>query len=134
MPTYKIHPAIGFARLGNSPESFPGPTIPGVLSPPSRYRDGQQRLKRQAASFWVYAHDEGNLGAEPTRVEVGPDQNVVAIEWTVQLANKKAAWFRFRGLTGSQDILNPPNFGYPADSLRNPGGSRSQWTVNPGPR
>jgi hypothetical protein len=134
MATFKIHPAIGFARMGNSTDSFPGPTIPGVLSPPAQYRDGQKRLKRQAASFWVYAYDENNPAADPVKVEVGPDKPVRAIEWTVHVANKKAAWFKFNGLVGSKDILNPPNFGYPANSLRNPNGPSSQWVINPGPR
>src|SRR4051812_20150436 len=98
MTTYKIHPAIGIARMGNSPESFPGPTIPGVLARPTKYRDAQQRLKRQAASFWVYAYDDANPAAAPTRIKVGPGQAVVGIEWTVHLANKKAAWFKFDGL------------------------------------
>jgi hypothetical protein len=133
---YKIHPAIGIARLGNSPESFPGPTIPGVLSPPAKYRDGsvQKRLKRQSVTFWVYAHDDTAPAAEPVRVKVGPNEAVRGIEWTVHVANKKAAWFKFRGLTGANDILNPPNFGYPPNSLRNPNGPRSQWVINPGPR
>jgi hypothetical protein len=105
-----------------------------VLNPPAKYRDAQQQLKRQAASFWVYAYDDANPTAHPVKVKVGPGEAVVGIEWTVHLANKKPAWFQFQGLTGSKDVLNPPNFGYPPNSLRNPGGPRSQWTINPGPR
>jgi L-Lysine epsilon oxidase N-terminal/L-lysine epsilon oxidase C-terminal domain len=135
VPQFKIHPAIGVARLGNSQESYAGPTIPGVLSPPVQYRDStpQKQLKRQAATFWVYAYDEANPTAEPVKVEVGPGKPVARIEWTVHLANKKAAWFEFRGLTGSKDVLNPPNHGYPPNSLRNPAGPRSQWIIDPGP-
>jgi hypothetical protein len=136
--TYKIHPAIGFARLGNSPETFPGPLIPGVLSSSAKYRDAQSQLKRQGAAFWVYAHDDANPNAEPIKLtgglEVIPGKHVKRIEWTVHVANKKAAWFEFHGLTGANDVLNPPNFGYPPGSLRNPAGPRSQWTINPGPR
>jgi hypothetical protein len=82
----------------------------------------------------VYAYDDANPGAEPTRVKVGPGQAIVGIEWTVHLANQKAAWFKFNGPTGEKDILNPPQFGYPPGSLRNPNGPRTQWTINPGPR
>ena len=32
---YKIHPAIGIARVGNSPELFVGPEIPGKLARPA---------------------------------------------------------------------------------------------------
>jgi hypothetical protein len=134
MATYKIHPAIGFARLGNSTESYPGPTIPGVVAKPDHYRDAQGQLKRQGATFWVYAYDDTNPSAEPVKVKVGPGQDVVGIAWIVHVANKKSAWFLFDGLTGSQDILNPPNFGYPPGSFRNPSGSREQWTINLGPR
>jgi hypothetical protein len=139
--TFKIHPAIGFARLGNSPEWFPGPTIPGVTARPMKYRDDAKKLKRQAAGFCVYAYDDTNPSAAPVQVEVGPGKPVTAIMWTVHLANKKAAWFGFDGLTGSGDILNPPLFGYSAASLRNPSpplsdpdGRRKKWVIDPGPR
>jgi hypothetical protein len=139
--TFKIHPAIGFARLGNSPESFPGPTIPGVTSRPEKYRDSGNRLKCEAAAFWVYAYDDADPSAPPVQVEVGPGKPVTTLEWTVHLANKKASWFKFDGLTGSGDILNPPLFGYPAGSLRNPSpplidpdGRRKMWVIDPGPR
>lgn len=135
MLTYKIHPAIGFARLGNSPEFYPGPTIPGADDRPAQYRDNtpQKRLKRQAAQFWVYAYDSTNPTAAPVRVEVGPGKHVSRVDWTVHAANRKAAWFNFNGLTGASDILNPPDFGYPAGDLRNPSGTRDQWTIDPGP-
>lgn len=140
---YQIHPAIGFARVGNSPESYPAPTIPGVITPPESYRDSspQKRLKRQAATFWVYEYDLANPEAAPVLVKAGADQEVVGIEWTVHLANRKAAWFEFDGLVGAKDILNPPLFGYPANSLRNPQpplsnpeGRRKKWVIDPGPR
>jgi hypothetical protein len=130
MATFKIHPAIGFARVGNSPKSFPGPTVPGIVTPPDSYRDAGL-LKRQSVTFCVYAHDS-DKNAE--QVKVGPNENIRSIEWTVHVANMKAAWFEFHGLTGAQNILDPPNFGYPANSLRNPAGPRTQWAINPGPR
>src|SRR5215469_8252077 len=50
--TIRIHPAIGIARLGNSPEScFIGPEIPGVHPDVSLYRDREFCLKRQGARF-----------------------------------------------------------------------------------
>jgi hypothetical protein len=135
MLSYKIHPAIGFARLGNSPDFYLGPMIPGVDARPASYRDSspQKRLKKQGAQFWVYVYDSTKPSAEPVRIEVGPGKDVSRVEWTVHVANRKAAWFKFDGLTGALDILNPPDFGYPAGSLRNPSGSRDQWTIDPGP-
>ena len=56
----KIHPAIGIARLGNSPtEFFIGPETTAIpVPPPGGYKDGQCRIKRQAARFRLYAYDE----------------------------------------------------------------------------
>ena len=112
-----------------------------MTAPTKKYRDDDKRLKRQAAGFWVYAYDDANPSSPPVLVEVGPGKPVTAIEWTVHLANSKAAWFKFDGLTGSGDILNPPLFGYPAGSFRNPSppltdvdGRRKQWVIDPGPR
>ncbi|MBI3408064.1 MAG: hypothetical protein HY040_06870 [Planctomycetes bacterium] len=138
---YKIHPAIGFARVGNSPESFPSPTIPGVPARPEKYRDGSKRLKCQAAGFWVYVYDDTTPSAAPVLVEAGPGKPVTGIEWTVHLANKKAAWFRFDGLIGAADILHPPLFGNSPGALRNPlpaltdpDGRLKKWVIDPGPR
>ena len=56
----RIHPGIGIARLGNSPEFFIGPEAPGEISDPGgdggggpdggSYKDSQQRMKRQVAA------------------------------------------------------------------------------------
>ena len=56
--TVKIFPSIGVARLGNSPESFVGPEIPGDRTPPpDGYRDSHCRIKRQAARFRLFGFD-----------------------------------------------------------------------------
>ncbi|MGI8456623.1 MAG: LodA/GoxA family CTQ-dependent oxidase [Propionibacteriaceae bacterium] len=84
--TYRIHPAIGIARVGNSPdEFFVGPERPGEIpEPPGGFKDDQCRVKRQAARFRVYAHhDDGSS------VQLTADQ--ADISWTVHLRNTKAA-------------------------------------------
>src|SRR5437867_5923285 len=86
--TVKIHPAIGIARLGNSPtEFFVGPEKPGVHTPPrGGYKDAQRRVKRQAARFRLFGYDKkGKLVKEVTSADA-------KIEWTVHLANSKAEW------------------------------------------
>jgi len=91
--TIKIHPAIGIARIGNSPtEFFVGPEIPGDYTPPDGgYRDAQGRIKRQAARFRLFAYDaRGKVIQEITAKEAN-------ITWTVDLANTKAAWLKFQG-------------------------------------
>lgn len=81
----KIHPAIGIARVGNSPdEFFIGPEKPWERpNPPGGFKDNHCRVKRQAARFRVFAYnDDGTveeLAAEDAQ-----------ITWTVHLVNKKA--------------------------------------------
>ena len=85
----RIHPSIGIARVGNSNEFFIGPELPHPSSPPGGYRDAQGRLKRQAARFRIYGYDkDGKVVAELTAA-------TAAIQWTVNVANKKAAWYNF---------------------------------------
>jgi hypothetical protein len=89
----KIHPGIGVARVGNSPDQFIlGPEVPGrPVDADGRFKDRQGRIKRQAARFRVYGCDaEGAVVRELTAAEAD-------ITWTVHLANKKASWFEFRG-------------------------------------
>lgn len=90
----KIHPAIGIARLGNSPdEFFIGPERPGVHARPrGGFRDFHGRIKRQAARFRLFAYDrKGKVLGEITATDA-------QIEWTVHLANTKAEWKEFDGL------------------------------------
>src|SRR5580765_3646729 len=116
--TIKIHPAIGIARVGNSPTGiFAGPELPGARTrPPGGYRDAQGRIKRQAARFRLYGYDKnGKLVGEITSQHA-------KITWTAHLANKKAAWRQFEGLNG-----NAP--------LRNTGvADRNSLMIDPGPR
>jgi hypothetical protein len=84
--TYKIYPAIGIARVGNSPdEFFIGPERIGERpDPQGGFKDLQCRVKRQAARFRIFAHNDDNTIEEITDAEA-------EITWTVHLVNKKAA-------------------------------------------
>lgn len=108
-----IHPAIGIARVGSSDEYFYGPEVtdPAPL-PPGSYRDADMRLKRQAARFRIYGvNARGDIVRELTGEDSG-----ATIEWQVQLANHKAAWYGF------QLALDIPEASYaPPTTLRNPG-------------
>ncbi len=87
-----IYPAIGIARVGNSPdEYFLGPTIPGIpATDPDNFRDPEGRIKRQAPKFYVYAHDaDGNILGELN------ESHGVKIDWRVDVANKKSSWYNF---------------------------------------
>lgn len=87
-----IHPAIGVARVGNSESgSFVGPQ---VTDPPPQapgfYRDEKGALKRQAAEFRIYGYNAaGDVVRELTA-------GTADIEWSVHLANRKAAWYEWQ--------------------------------------
>ncbi len=83
---YKIHPAIGIGRVGNSPDGFfIGPERVGERPQPAGgFKDAQCRVKRQAARFRIFGHHDDGTVEEITDVEA-------EIAWTVHLANKKAS-------------------------------------------
>jgi hypothetical protein len=121
-----IYPAIGIARVGNSPEEFfigPEVTEP-IAHSPGFYRDTSGALKRQAARFRIYGLNAAGVPvAELTAANA-------TIGWTVHLANKKAAWYEFQL---AQDI--PEAAAAPPQWLRNGEiADRSTLTIDPGPR
>jgi hypothetical protein len=96
---YKIHPAIGFARVGNHPTAFfIGPETPGEPgreiaqdqseSPVTLYKQ-EGLVKRQAARFRVYEYETDGNGASQLVGEVSAGR--AQIEWKVDLVNRKAA-------------------------------------------
>lgn len=158
--TFKIHPAIGIARLGDSPNSFYlAPEQAGQLpidcdqegnaivssdgqeQPVSKFKDDKGRIRRQGARFRVYVYDDKNpAGAE---VQVGQEiqvtnprtgqlivGEVTDIEWTVYLANKKASWYEFQETAGEHGYA-------PKHPLRNADvkgdDARAKLIIDPGP-
>src|SRR6266496_1813854 len=100
----RIHPAIGVARVGDSPDDFfIGPEAPGVPAsltrpnPPSeregKYKDAQQRIKRQGARFRIFEYTLNDGGVATKVREITAED--AHIEWEVHLANRKAASLRF---------------------------------------
>ena len=84
-----IHPAIGIARVGNSPDSFFfGPEVPGAL-PHARsgFKDRNGAVARQAARFRVYGFDAHGRVVRELSARDGE------ITWRVNVANSKAAWY-----------------------------------------
>lgn len=89
-----IYPAIGIARIGNSnaPDGyFLGPSIPGQhAKDDNHFRDNDGNIKRQAARFFVFGLDaDGKIIGELN------ESNGTAIDWRVDVANKKSAWYQF---------------------------------------
>ena len=155
-PTYKIHPAIGFARLGNSQEFYLAPdktgglpiqcnpdgTAPEPEQPVTAFKDNSGAIKRQAARFRVFIYDDTSpngrelqindkiqvLNQVSGQVMTG---NLTDVIWTVYLANKKASWYEFAETSGEH--------GYPPDAvLRNRDVTdynvRQNLIIDPGPQ
>ena len=118
-----IHPTIGVARVGNSPDSFFfGPEVPGALPRASGgFKDGNGAVAKQAARFRVYGLDaDGRPVRELTAAEAD-------ITWRVSVANTKAAWYDFSVAYDLPDAA-------PA-ALRNPDvAKRERLVVFPGER
>ncbi len=92
--TYAIHPALGIARLGNAqadpgdPDSwYLGAEAPyQVPNAGATYKAGG-KIKKQAQRFRIYEYQDGVATREITLQQA----DVVGIEWSVHLANRKAA-------------------------------------------
>ena len=101
-----VHPAIGVARVGNSPDAFfLAPEVPGT-TPLGPFKDAEGAMARQAARFRIFGYDrDGQVVGEITAAEAN-------ISWRVRVGNAKAAWY------GADEPLDLPT----ADPmpLRNP--------------
>lgn len=153
MATYKIHPGIGIARLGNSDSEFYlAPETPAGLPQacdqmgnPSykadgiapvlvtNFKDAQGRIKRQAARFQIFVYDDDAPEGRPLkigdRIEGGGNEGVlVDIQWQVYVANKKACWYQFDTTQGEH--------GYPDNYPRRNADvtDRERLIIDPGPR
>ncbi|KVD74394.1 hypothetical protein WS62_04975 [Burkholderia sp. ABCPW 14] len=153
MATYKIHPGIGIARLGNSDtEFYLAPETPAGLPLAcddagnqrfdsdgvgplfvTNFRDARGLIKRQAARFQVFVYDDDSPQGRPLKIgepiEGGGNHGTLKeIVWRVHLANKKACWYRFDATLGEH--------GYsPRHPRRNPHVvDRSRLIIDPGPR
>jgi hypothetical protein len=151
--TYRIHPGIGIARLGNSETDFYlAPETPAALPQAcdangnplyaadgvtpvlvTNFKDSEGRIKRQAARFQVFAYDDDNPQGKPLKIGDsieggGNSGKLVDIQWQVYVANKKASWYEFDTTQGEH--------GYPADYPRRNADvtDRDRLIIDPGPR
>lgn len=137
---FRVHPAIGIARVGNSEDYYLGPETMAGMGPrdgvvgglpirpgtesetvdSSELRDRHGAMKRQAARFRIYRYSEeaaGTYGSgEGEEIILGSrvgERKVVDILWTTHMANKKAAAYQMNGDLGLA-VYEPAN----ADQLR----------------
>jgi hypothetical protein len=108
MPTiYRIHPAIGMARVGDSPnEYFVGQEAPGFPpslnrpdsphDPSAGYKDDQGRIKRQGARFRIYEYTLGDAGALIQRERSLPPTHGSSGKFTWQTEKRPRPTFKPR--------------------------------------
>lgn len=123
--TARIHPSIGFARVGDSKSgTFYAPEVPYPRSKSvGYYRDKAGALKRQKARFRIYGYNElGQVVAELTAENAN-------IEWDVHVANKKAAWYVFNY---SMDIPQAVPVARRNENIT--GAARRELIIDPGNR
>lgn len=146
---FRIHPSVGFARVGNSPDFLIAPEtpagmpvdgistgglpiLPGTGSDTikaSDLRDSEGRLKRQAARFRIFAYPQqttetypSNTAAEEIRIGSVIDGKTVSdIVWTVHLANKKANWYTVPDAEGIDAYLATRSPAHPPIRNTKPG-------------
>ena len=133
--SYKIHPGLGIARVGNSPtEFYVGPLTPGeVPSPEGGFKDKMGRIKRQAAEFRVYGYNKDGVAVK----EITTDD--AEIVWNVHLVNRKAEHFQFAGRWWQSqypewykdDPNNPP---LRNQEILDPEERARKLVIDPGPR
>jgi hypothetical protein len=115
---FRIYPSIGIARVGDSKDGFLiGPEAPGVV-PTGPFRGSDGDLKPQAARFRIYKVEIDGNENETVVEEVVASANT-KIEWSVSLANRKAAGLQI--LDTLQRVPNP--------LPRNPGLDRRKLVI-----
>ena len=152
--TYRIHPAIGIARVGDSPDQFylaPERTggLPiacdaqgnaevgddGAERETTVFKDAQGRILRQAARFQIFVYDDQTPEGRP--LELGDEiQGVTShgklknIHWYAYLANKKASWYEFKELEGEHGYAKT----HPLRNAAVTGSARQSLIIDPGPQ
>jgi L-lysine epsilon oxidase-like protein len=116
---YRIHPAIGIARVGDAIRTdasndfyFVGPEFPELsanVDPASGavrdFKTADGRVKPQAARFRIFEYEKKADGKfHPIgEVKTSDAARAVKITWTVHLANRKASFCAFHGQAGADD-------------------------------
>jgi L-Lysine epsilon oxidase N-terminal/L-lysine epsilon oxidase C-terminal domain len=137
---YRIHPAVGFARVGAGSQFFIGPEVPGygatgadagVGSGVPPFKQSTGTLKRQAARFrvWRYTWDNGQRKYVPDTDDL--TSPAAKIKWTVELANRKASFYEFHGTNGEDPATN---FNPRKRNKRVTAGREAKLEMNPPPK
>lgn len=123
-----IHPGIGVARIGNSPDAYY--IGPETVTPHARevgfYRDGKGALKREGARFRVYGLNAAGEVVREINAAAGDE-----VEWTVHVANRKGDWYRF---IAALDIPDAKDLQTILRNKKVAPADRGCLVIDPGPR
>lgn len=94
----RIYPALGICRVGGSEKWFYAPEVPGLPPEPEdgNFKDGLEKIKKQAQRFRVYAFDADD--------KIIGEVTGEGITWGVHLANTKANWYGFNNPLDNADL------------------------------
>ncbi|SDX16992.1 LodA/GoxA family CTQ-dependent oxidase [Nitrosomonas communis] len=113
---YRIYPSIGIARIGDSNDGFiEGPEAPGI-APESPYRGSDGGLRPQSARFRIYQVEIDANENEIVTAEITVNSKT-KIEWSIGLANRKAAGFRIMDTLARSNTPRLRNDGYDRQKL-----------------
>ncbi|HJV89363.1 MAG TPA: LodA/GoxA family CTQ-dependent oxidase [Holophagaceae bacterium] len=124
---FRIHPAIGIARVGNAtPEAFfLGPEVPGQGpvevggQPVTQFKVAGQ-VRPQAVRFRLFEYADFGQGLVPFQEITLGTSGVQDIRWTAHLANRKASFHQFQGPAGEEYDAMDQREAQPSAPLRNP--------------
>src|SRR5258708_3074488 len=133
--SYKIHPGLGIARVGNSPtEFYVGPLAPGeVPNPEGGFKDDQGRIKRQAAEFRVFGYNKDGVAVKEITAD---DAEIVG---NVHLVKGKAEHHQFGGRWWESQYPewyqeNPAHPPLRNQEILDPAERARKLVIDPGPR
>ena len=96
----RIYPTLGICRVGGSEKWFFASEIPGLPAVPDdgNFKDGLEKIKKQAQRFRVYAFDATN--------HIIGEMTGKGITWSVHLASTKADWYGFNNPLDTGDLAS----------------------------
>jgi hypothetical protein len=95
---FKIHPAIGIARVSRNDEFFIFGSDPGTYK-------SNGLMKRQAVRFRVFAYGENNVGLGELTPAVMKQLNINPV-WSAKVANRKIAFVERRPLSDQTHVIS----------------------------
>src|SRR5262245_31932637 len=94
---FKIHPAIGIARVSNNDDYYVFGQDPGSYK-------SNGLMKRQAVQFRVFAYGENHVGLGELTPKAMTALNITAV-WSAKVANRKIALLKGVPLSGTDSVI-----------------------------